>query len=75
MKYLYMRASTKDTKQSFQRQEKFGRDNNIPELYWFKEYASGAKDDRVELNRLLSIVKEGDELYCVDLGGRRIIKK
>lgn len=66
MKYLYMRSSTNDTKQSFQRQEKFGRDNNIPELYWFKEYASGAKDDRVELNRLLSIVKEGDELYCVD---------
>ena len=33
---------------------------------WFKEYASGAKDDRVELNRLLSIVKESDEIYCVD---------
>ena len=31
MKYLYMRASTNETKQSLQRQEKFGRDNNIPE--------------------------------------------
>ena len=42
MKYLYMRASTNETKQSLQRQEKFGRDNNIPEANWFKEYASGA---------------------------------
>lgn len=66
MKYLYMRASTSETKQSFQRQEKFGRDNNIPEANWFKEYASGAKNDRVELNRLLSIVVENDEIYSID---------
>ena len=31
MKYLYMRASTNEQKQSFQRQEKFGRDNDISE--------------------------------------------
>ena len=61
-----MRASTCETKQSLLRQEKFGRDNNIPEANWFKEYASGAKNDRVELNRLLSIVKENDEIYTVD---------
>ena len=61
MKYLYMRASTNETKQSLQRQEKFGRDNNIPESNWFKEFASGANNDRVELNRLLSVVKENDE--------------
>lgn len=66
MRYLYMRASTNETKQSLQRQEKFGRDNNIPESNWFREYASGAKDDRIELNRLLSIVKENDEIYCID---------
>ena len=66
MKYLYMRASTNETKQSLQRQEKFGRDNNIPEVNWFREYASGAKNNRIELNRLLSIVKENDEIYTVD---------
>ena len=66
MKYLYMRASTNETKQSLQRQEKFGRDHNIPESNWFKEYASGAKNDRVELNRLLSIVVENDEIYSID---------
>lgn len=66
MRYLYMRASTNETKQSLQRQEKFGRDNNIPETNWFKEYASGAKNNRVELNRLLSIVQENDEIYAID---------
>lgn len=66
MKYLYMRASTNETKQSLQRQEKFGRDNNIPEANWFKEFASGANNDRVELNRLLSMVKENDEIYAID---------
>ena len=66
MKYLYMRASTNETKQSLQRQEKFGRDHNIPESNWFKEYASGAKNDRVELNRLLSMVVENDEIYSID---------
>ncbi len=61
-----MRASTNETKQSFSRQEKFGRDNNIPESNWFREYASGSKNDRVELNRLLSLLKENDELYAID---------
>ena len=66
MKYLYMRASTNETKQSLQRQEKYGRDNNIPEANWFKEFASGANNDRIELNRLLSMVKENDEIYAID---------
>lgn len=66
MKYLYMRASTNETKQSLQRQEKFGRDNNIPESNWFKEFASSTNNDRIELNRLLSMVKENDEIYAID---------
>ena len=66
MKYLYMRVSTNETKQSFQRSEKFGRDNNIPEANWFRETASGGNNNRVELNRLLSIVKENDEIYAID---------
>ena len=66
MKYLYIRVSISETRQSTLRQEKFGRENNIPVSNWFRESASGARDDRVELNRLLSIVKEGDQIYCVD---------
>ena len=30
----------------------------------FKEYISGSKDSRPELDRLLNIVKEGDVIYC-----------
>lgn len=66
MKYLYMRVSTNETKQSFQRSEKFGRDNGIPEANWFKETASGGNNNRIQLNRLLSIVKENDEIYTID---------
>ena len=66
MKYLYIRVSISETRQSTLRQGKFGRENNIPVSNWFRESASGARDDRVELNRLLSIVKEGDQIYCVD---------
>ena len=65
MKYSYQRVSTVD-KQSLLRQEKFARDNNVPKENWFQEKASGAKDDRVELNRLLKMLKENDELYVID---------
>lgn len=66
MKYLYERISTSLEKQSLQRQDKFGRDNNIPESNWFREFESGANNNRIELNRLLSILKENDELYVAD---------
>lgn len=65
MKYSYQRVSTVD-KQSLLRQEKFARDNNVPKENWFQEKASGAKNDRVELNRLLKMLKENDELYVID---------
>jgi DNA invertase Pin-like site-specific DNA recombinase len=48
------------------RQEKFAKDNGIPRENWYQEKASGAKNDRIELNRLLSILKENDELYVID---------
>ena len=66
MKYLYERISTSLEKQSLQRQDKFGRDNNIPESNWFRDFESGANNNRIELNRLLSILKENDELYVAD---------
>ena len=30
----------------------------------FKEYIFGSKDKRPELDRLLSVVKKGDTIYC-----------
>ena len=65
MRYIYMRLSTQD-KQSFQRQEKYARDHDIPTQNWYQEKASGAKNDRQELNKLLSILKENDELYVIE---------
>lgn len=65
-KYSYQRASTNKDKQSLLRQEKFARDNSIPECNWYQEYASGARKDRPKLLQLLSILKENDELYVID---------
>ena len=65
VRYFYMRLSTHD-KGNFSRQEKYARDHNIPVENWYKERASGAKDNRQELNKLLSILKETDELYVTD---------
>lgn len=65
-KYSYQRASTTKEKQSLLRQEKYAKDNEVPESNWFQEYASGAKADRPKLLQLLSILKEGDELYVIE---------
>lgn len=65
-KYSYQRASTNKDKQSLLRQEKYARDNDIPESNWYQEYASGAKTDRPKLQQLLSILKERDELYVIE---------
>lgn len=65
MKYSYQRLSTAD-KQSFQRQEKYARDNDIPIQNWYQEKASGAKNNREILNDLLSKLQENDELYVID---------
>lgn len=65
MKYSYQRLSTAD-KQSFQRQEKYARDNDISIENWVQEKASGAKKDRPKLQQLLSNLEENDELYVND---------
>ena len=67
MDYLYVRCSTNEDKQNMLRQIKFGESHGIVSKgQIFKEYASGAKDDRTELNKLLAIVKEGDTIYASD---------
>lgn len=64
-KKSYQRVSTQD-KQSFLRQEKFARDNDVPIENWVQEKASGAKKDRPKLQQLLSNLEENDELYVID---------
>lgn len=65
-KFSYQRASTNKDKQSLLRQEKFAIDHEVPKCNWYQEYASGAKTDRLKLQQLLSLLKEGDELYVIE---------
>ena len=64
MEYLYARASTPEERQNLLRQIKFGELHGVKPENMFKEYISGSKDKRPELDRLLSVVKEGDTIYC-----------
>ena len=64
MEYLYARCSTNEERQNLLRQIKFGEAHGVKPENMFKEYISGSKDSRPELDRLLNIVKEGDVIYC-----------
>lgn len=64
MDYLYARCSTNEERQNLLRQIKFGESHGVKPENTFKEYISGSKDKRPELDRLLSVVKEGDTIYC-----------
>lgn len=61
MKWSYCRASTSIDRQSLDRQIRFALNNGVKEENIFKEFASGAKIERTELNRLLTIVKSSKE--------------
>ena len=39
----------------------------VPKENIFKEYVSGSKEDRFELNRLLSLIKEGDTIISTEV--------
>lgn len=67
MKYAYARVSTNSDRQDLSRQIRFAVNNQVEEKNIFKEYASGAKVNRIELNRLLAIVKDSDEIYFSDV--------
>lgn len=71
MKWSYCRASTSADRQLLDRQIRFAINNGVKEENIFKEYASGAKIERKEFNRLLTIVKssteESKEIYFSDV--------
>ena len=67
MKWSYCRASTSSDRQSLDRQIRFALNNGVKEENIFKEYASGAKIERKEFNRLLAIIREFDEIYFSDV--------
>lgn len=67
MLYGYCRCST-NTKQDITRQVRELKALGITDdKYIYKEYESGAKIDRAELNKLLSIVQEGDTIIATEV--------
>ncbi len=61
MKWAYCRGSTSAERQLLDRQIRFAKLNGVKDENIFKEFSSGGKIDRVEFNRLLTIVKNSDE--------------
>ena len=67
MVYGYCRCSTTETKQDINRQVRELKSLGVPKENIFKEYVSSSKEDRSELNRLLSLIKEGDTIISTEV--------
>lgn len=67
MKYGYARCSTNEVKQDIDRQIRELRQQGVERENIYLEYASGAKQDRVELGRLLEAVREGDQIVATEV--------
>lgn len=65
--YGYCRCSTDDTKQNVDRQIKDVMELGAEAQLIYTEYESGTKRDRVELNRLLDTVSEGDTIVTTEV--------
>lgn len=71
MKWGYCRASTSEARQDLSRQVRFCINNGVKEENIFKEFASGAKSNRKEFQKLLAVVKgtedNSKEIYFSDV--------
>ena len=68
MIYGYCRCSTNETKQDITRQERELKLMGVTnKKYIYKEYESGTKINRAELQKLLDIVKEGDTIVATEV--------
>lgn len=65
--YGYARCSTNESKQDIDRQKRELISMGIKEENIFWEYESGTKDDRIQLNRLMEMVKEGDSITSLEV--------
>lgn len=65
--YGYARCSTNESKQDIDRQKRelIAMGIKAENIFW--EYESGTKDNRVQLNRLMEIVKEGDSITSLEV--------
>ena len=67
MIYGYARCSTDNTKQDITRQTRELKELGVAKGDIYFEYESGSKADRVELNRLLDRVVEGDIIVATEV--------
>lgn len=65
--YGYARCSTNDTKQDYAYQVKQLKEMGASDETIYKEYQSGTKVDRVELNKLLNVIKAGDTIVATEV--------
>lgn len=68
MIYGYARCSTNEERQDINRQKRELYTLGVTDekyIYW--EYESGMKDDRIEFNKLLDIVSEGDTIATTEV--------
>ena len=67
MIYGYARCSTDETKQNIDRQIRELIELGATKETIYLEYESGTKTDRVELNKLLKAVNEGDTIVATEV--------
>ena len=67
MIYGYARCSTNEDRQDIDRQKRELKKLGIKDSSIFLEYESGAKTDRIQLNRLLDTVREGDTIAATEV--------
>lgn len=65
--YGYARCSTNDTKQDLQRQVRELKELGATDKTIYKEYIKGTANVKVELNKLLAVIKEGDTLVATEV--------
>ena len=65
--YGYARCSTDETRQNIDRQKRELKSLGASTENIFFEYASGAKTDREQLNRLINTVTEGDSIAATEV--------
>ena len=67
MKYGYARCSTNEDMQDVEYQVRLLKEFGAIDETIYKEYESGTKRNRIELNRLLEKLQSHDELYVTEL--------
>lgn len=65
--YGYCRCSTNDTKQDIDRQVRELKTMGAKADTIYKEYVSGMKQNKTELNKLLDVITEGDTLAVTEV--------